>query len=127
METNLNKGHWTGSCKRCGKCCRINHDFYEFKTETKPTNPPKDFFLDFIKDKGFRILQISDKCIHVEFDDTCMGLVGDNICKFHETDEKPIYCQKWPVDIDISDYTSLGLDISKSVPEGCGFVWVKDT
>lgn len=115
-------GHWVGECKRCGKCCIFDCHWLGFDDESE-----KEMTIEWATARGYKIIQANDKVVQAQFRRECIQLELDcndhhYSCKLEKIGKKPKQCRIWPM-----YYTSImeGLDISKIVPEGCGYKWVE--
>lgn len=95
-------------CTNCGYCCKNVHHYWPNTPET----------MEFIRVRGYKVVQSSDKVIETRLRLRCKHLDINNQCRIH--DSKPLACQLYPTD---TGHASLGLDPQKSLGKKCGYKW----
>ena len=112
----------SGSCKRCGGCCRYDINWVFFGSEEE-----KQTRLEALKARGYNIRQVGKMVIQAEFPMVCKQLEGkENNCLLHATN-KPRQCKIYPYELLTDDMESYGLDLNKILTNGCGFKFIEQS
>jgi len=114
-ERKKMSGHWEGQCIKCVHCCLYDVQWVMFNGEVEKLEA-----IEWADARGYKIIQITDLCLHAEFYNPCPQLQKDNKeCRLQ--DNKPVWCKKYPKMM----MPSRGFDVNKLSPT-CGFKWVED-
>lgn len=101
------------ACNRCGYCCE--NIVYAYANDEQN--------LEWIKARGFKIVDVSKTFIIVHVYHPCINYVkidGIGICKIQ--DIKPKACQTYPALLNFKVLTEQGIDLAKFIGEQCNFV-----
>jgi len=97
-------------CTNCGYCCIAVHHYIPYSREN----------LGWVRARGFKIIQASDKMIEIRMaDQPCPQLEqGQTKCKIHRS--KPKACRQYPEQVFLLA-KKYGLDPYKSLGPRCGY------
>jgi len=94
-------------CESCGDCCKA------FNTILPKTADA----VEFIKARGFEVVQENLHHIEIVIPHRCAQLSDDNKCKIH--DHKPKICREYPENA--KSVRQFALSPVKTLPKGCAY------